>query len=228
MGRFWRVGAFPVGAAAAVTLAAAVAAIAAGCGTKTAAPASAAKPVAALLTADDLPTGYQPAAAHEVFRGITPVDADCAALLALADGRGLRASAPASVAVFYQASPGGTVAQRVVRLGDRGAAKAVGEARRLIGGCPAIEAPAGEGVLALERVHLETPRLNAADTVAAAYRQRTADGVRLSYEIVAHRVGGELLLVAGPVLLADGQAGPVAGAAEAAAAKLEQATKVSP
>ncbi|ROO83649.1 hypothetical protein EDD29_1156 [Actinocorallia herbida] len=201
---------------------------AAGCGTRTAAPVRAAAPMPALLTAADLPAGYLPAAAHDVFGGIAPLDRDCAALLGLADGRGLRPSAPADVAVFYQLSPGATLAQRVVRLGDRDAVRAVAGARRLIEGCAEIEAPAGEGMLGLRRVELAVPRLNDADTAAAAYREEAADGARMTYELVAHRVGGVLLLVAGPAMLREGQSGPVAHAAEVAAARLARTTKVSP
>lgn len=201
---------------------------AAGCGTREAGPAAATGPEAALLTVADLPEGYLPAAPHEVFRGVVPLDRDCAALLTLADGRGLRAAAPPAVAVFYQADPGATLGQRIVRLGARGARRAVAEARRLIAACPSVEAPAGESLLRLDRVPLQSARLAAVDTAAAAYRRETPDGGRVSYEVVAHRIGGDLLLVAGPALLRPGRGGPVLRAAEAAAARLERATKVSP
>ncbi|GAB2806826.1 hypothetical protein GCM10022221_00250 [Actinocorallia aurea] len=217
-----------MGRFACVAVCAVMAVCAAGCGTRTAAPAGAPKTASALLTAADLPAGYLPAAAQEVFGGVAPLDLDCAALLGLADGKGLRPAKPAEVAVFFQVEPGATLAQRIFHLGDKAAARAVADARRLIDDCAAIEAPAGEGMMGLRRAELPVPRLSEADTAAAAYREEAEDGTRLSYELVAHRVGGDLLLVAGPALLRKGQRAAVAKAAEAAAIRLERATRVSP
>ncbi|MCD0453533.1 hypothetical protein LO762_30755 [Actinocorallia sp. API 0066] len=207
----------------------AVAASVVGCGTREAAPAPPPQgPEAALLTAAEAPHGFLPAEPQEVFRGVVPFDRDCADLFALADGRGQRISAPRAQTAFYRAEPSATLSQRVLRLGEADARKAVADARRFIAGCQVVEAAAGQGVLRLGRAHARQPRLAAADTAAVAYRQETPEGMRISYEVVVHRVGGDLLLVAGPALLRPGQEGPAATAAEAAAVRLERAAKVSP
>jgi hypothetical protein len=209
-------------------LAAVLAAAAAGCGEKGTRSNEAAFPsalAAALLSPQDVPEGYLPAEAQPAFQGVAAHDPPCRRLLALADGHGLR-DAPRRGTAFYRLDPGATLTQHVYDAGTARAERTLAAARAEAAACTVLRAKVGGAELNLPRAPLEAPGLPPADTVAVRFAAQTDRGRELAYELVMHRSGGALLVVAQPGLAARGAPSAAAAAAGRAAARLPGASKL--
>lgn len=210
-------------------LAAAAAALAAGCG-RDAAPKGAdfpARLTAAVLTSQDVPGDYLPAQPQSAFRGVVAHDQPCRRLLALADGHGLR-DVPSRGTAFYRLDPGSTLTQQVFDAGSVRAGRTLDAARRDAAGCTALRAKVGGAEMNLPQSPLETPGLAPADTLAVRFSAPAGPGRTLSYELIVHRNGDALLIVAQPGVVSPKAPSAAADAAARAAARLPGASKLSP